>query len=162
MRIDSQSYQPRRLRRAREDLNNQEIRAAAEAYFDAERENSAEQTNNSENAEEVEQVRNLPNDPLDWEYIQFRRAQIENETNLRNPSCTPEKVKSIFDFESLIPAIWHEELLCDEMDTSMAVAILESYGPITLQMYNRCMELAGQYMEMKDLRSMFLTAAAIR
>ena len=54
MRIDSQSYQPRRLRRAREDLNNQEIRAAAEAYFDAERENSAEQTNNSENAEEVE------------------------------------------------------------------------------------------------------------
>ena len=42
MRIDSHSYQPRRLRRAREGLRNQEIRAAAEAYFDAERENSAE------------------------------------------------------------------------------------------------------------------------
>jgi hypothetical protein len=71
-------------------------------------------------------------------------------------------VKSIFDFETQIPAIWQEELLCEELDNSMAVAILESYGPITLQIYNRCMELAGQYAEMKDLRSMFLTAAACR
>jgi len=74
MRIDSQSYQPRRLRRTREGLRNQEIRAAAEAYFDAERENSAEQNTDSVDAEEIEEVRNLPNDPLDWEYIQFRRA----------------------------------------------------------------------------------------
>lgn len=42
----------------------------------------------------------------------------------------------------------------------MSVAILETFGPITLFAYNRCIELSSQYAEMKDLRSLFLTAAA--
>ena len=143
MRIDSQSYQPRRLRRAREELRSQEVRLAAEAYFDAERENSAELRNQSFAGDEAEEVRNLPNETLDWEYIQFRRNQISNETNLgdRNP-IMPVKIASIFDFESQIPEIWQEELLCEDMDNSMSVAILEIYGPITLFVYNRCIELS--------------------
>jgi hypothetical protein len=124
-------------------LRNQEVRLAAEAYFDAERENSAEHRDQSFAGEEAEEVRNLPTDPLDWEYIQFRRNQISNETNLRdrNPT-TPIIIASIFDFESQIPKIWQEELLCEDMDNSMSVAILETYGPITLFVYNRCIELS--------------------
>jgi hypothetical protein len=130
---------------------------AAEDYFDAERENSVERMP-SFAADEVAEVRDLPDDPLDWEYVEFRRAQVLlPETSLRNP--TPVKIKSIHDLDNQIPAIWKEELLCEEHDHSVSVAILESYGPITLLVYNRCIDLASQYIEMKELRSLFLTAA---
>jgi len=39
------------------------------------------------------------------------------------------------------------------------MAIMESCGPITLFVYNRCIELSAKYIEMKELRSLFLTAA---
>lgn len=42
---------------------------AAEAYFDEERENSAEHRVESFAGDEADEVRNLPSDPLDWEYI---------------------------------------------------------------------------------------------
>jgi hypothetical protein len=64
------------------------------------------------------------------------------------------------DFEARIPQIWLEDLLDDELDNSVSVAIMESCGPITLFVYNRCIELSGKYVEMKELRSLFLTAAA--
>jgi len=36
---------------------------------------------------------------------------------------------------------------------------METCGPITLFVYNRCIELSTKYDEMKELRSLFLAAA---
>ena len=66
----------------------------------------------------------------------------------------------MLDFEDRIPKIWLEDLLDEQYDNSVSIAIMETCGPITLLIYNRCMELSAKYVEMKDLRSLFLTAAA--
>lgn len=64
------------------------------------------------------------------------------------------------DYEHEIPHIWAEELLKEEFESSMAVALIETCGPITLLIYKRCIEISYKYTEMNDLRSLFLTAAA--
>ncbi len=37
---------------------------------------------------------------------------------------------------------------------------METCGPLTLFVYLRCLDLASKYLEMKELRSLFTTAAA--
>ena len=63
------------------------------------------------------------------------------------------------EFEELIPEIWKEDLLADDIDTPISVAIMESCGPLTLYVYDKLITLAHRYYELKDLRSLFLTAA---
>jgi hypothetical protein len=60
----------------------------------------------------------------------------------------------------MIPKIWKEELLDGEYDSPLSIAILETCGPLTLFIFNRCMYLTEKYSEFRDLRGMFLTAAA--
>tara|TARA_B110000285_G_C14943608_1_gene523250 strand:- start:28 stop:360 length:333 start_codon:yes stop_codon:yes gene_type:complete len=70
------------------------------------------------------------------------------------------KSQSIYDFEPIIPKIWKEELLDEEYDSPLSIAILEMCGPITLMIFNRCTDLAEKYFEMRDLRGLLLTAFA--
>lgn len=37
---------------------------------------------------------------------------------------------------------------------------METCGPVTLFVYTRCLDLASKYLEMKELRSLFITAAS--
>lgn len=67
--------------------------------------------------------------------------------------------KPISDYESKVPAIWREELLDVDNDNTIAVSILETCGPVTLMVYNRASDLAHKYIEMKEFRSLFVTAA---
>jgi hypothetical protein len=36
---------------------------------------------------------------------------------------------------------------------------METCGPVTLFVYIRCLDLASKYLEMNELRSLFITAA---
>ena len=109
-------------------------------------------------------------------FQRYLHSQQYNETNLAgSPSRLPSLArrreasirqqpkrprKTMLDFEDRIPKIWLEDLLDEQYDNSVSVALMETCGPITLFVYNRCMELSAKYVEMKDLRSLFLTAAA--
>lgn len=68
--------------------------------------------------------------------------------------------QSIYDFEDVIPKIWREEILDEEYDSPLSIAILEMCGPITLMVFNRCTDLAEKYHEMRDLKSLLFTAFA--
>ena len=98
----------------------------------------------------------------------------QNETNLRTsplrrpafPNSSAAKAasilssQSIFDFEEVIPKIWREEILDEEYDSPISIAILEMCGPITLMVFNRCTDLAEKYNEMRDLKGLLFTAFA--
>ena len=65
----------------------------------------------------------------------------------------------MIDYEEKIPYIWREELLNEENDNSISIALMETCGPATLFVYTRCLDLASKYHDMKELRSLFITAA---
>ena len=45
-----------------------------------------------------------------------------------------------------------EELIYEEYDTPISVSILTQAGPLTLLIYNRCLNLSFKYFEFRDLR----------
>ena len=65
----------------------------------------------------------------------------------------------MLEFEDLIPHMWKEDLLARDIDTPISVAIMENCGPLTLFVYDRLITIGHRYLELKDLRSLFLTAA---
>jgi len=65
----------------------------------------------------------------------------------------------MIDYKEKIPNIWREEFLDEENDNSISVALMETCGPVTLFVYIRCLDLASKYLEMNELRSLFITAA---
>lgn len=89
----------------------------------------------------------------------FRRhvASMPRSPVMREKS--PIKEQSMAEFEGLIPEMWKEDLLAEDIDTQISVAIMETCGPLTLFVYDRLITLAHRYYELKDLRSLFVTAA---
>lgn len=53
-----------------------------------------------------------------------------------------------------IPAIFHEELIIPAAANQTSIALLEYCGPITLLIYQRCLDLEKKYSEFKDMKTL--------
>ena len=55
-------------------------------------------------------------------------------------------------YEREIPKIFMEELMEQEFNNQVSISILELCGPLTLLVFNRCIEISYKYYDFKDLR----------
>ncbi len=85
-------------------------------------------------------------------------SRFEDQHELSEDSLSIERdYDSINNYTFMIPfdskhLSYLEELIYEEYDTPISVSMLTYAGPLTLLIYNRCINLSFKYYEFRDLR----------